>query len=316
MSRILVILYLAFQAYSHALYAESSFIERKQSQSIWYPTGGRVSVHGFILMPREKSGSVWISHKPMFGVTHDFQLAFRATITNSTVHPLSIPTNVDVLNHQWNIEPEQWSLNDFLIGTFDSFEAKLYRGNFERNGTYLGNITIEVTRPFLTIVPLDASATDHIEPIRYTSYALSDNNRITVGSSIHLYLLHQIQASPDFDTIAHATVRLDSCVTRLQREQLGHVLLTSASLWAFPEVLNKVTHRLSRHSGTVRAELMDGPDAAICMMQIVEEIQCTAGPDFYDDCVDIDPVANHGPLFMWTRYYSWLLIFLLSVFDY
>jgi hypothetical protein len=82
-------------------------------RSAVYPAGGRVSVHGFIIMPLQKAGDVWISHKPMYGETHDFQLTYFGSIVNSTVNPVPLPTNTEVFNSQWTIEPEQWSLNNF-----------------------------------------------------------------------------------------------------------------------------------------------------------------------------------------------------------
>jgi hypothetical protein len=101
---------------------------------------------------------------------------------------------------------------------------------------------------------------------------------------IDVYLLHQIRVQPDFDSIVHATINPINCTTDIDRTQLVDLLEQTDNEWAFPGINNTVSDRLTRASRFVRAELLGDIYSTICMMYIVEEIQCTIGPDFYDDC--------------------------------
>ena len=267
----------------HRAYYDSFIVDPNPSELPLLPPNQRVSVHGFILMPLDKLGYVWISHKPMFRSPHDFQLVFSAIITDSTVDPLPLPTNITRLNSQWTLEPDEWSLNNFINGNLTSFRTKLYSGDFEQGGTYLCNITVNAIQPFLTVNQLNISEVEPYQPIRYISYLLS-NASVTTDNHLHLYLLHQIRVQPDFDSIVHVLVNPMNCTTDLNRAQLPALLEQNGNEWAFQGVDNEVGSRLTRASGLVRAALLGDTYTTVCAMQVVEEIQCTLGPDFYDDC--------------------------------
>jgi hydroxyacylglutathione hydrolase len=263
----------------HKVYFDTFIVDPNPSQLPPLPPDQRVSTHGFILMPTDASGCVWLSHKPMFQSPHDFQLVFLAHITNSSVDPVPLPTNISQLNTQWTIEPDRWSLNNLINGDLTSFRTKLYRGDFEQGGTYLCDVTINIIEPLLTVIQLNASNIEPYQPLRYMSYPLSMST-----TRIDVYLLHQIRVQPDFDSIVHATINPINCTTDIDRTQLVDLLEQTDNEWAFPGINNTVSDRLTRASRFVRAELLGDIYSTICMMYIVEEIQCTIGPDFYDDC--------------------------------
>jgi hydroxyacylglutathione hydrolase len=267
----------------HKAYYDTFIVDPKSSQLPPLPPDGRVSSHGMILLPLDKPGSVWISHKPMFRSPHDFQLVFLATIINSTVNPLPLPTNITRLSNQWTLEPDQWSLNNLINGNLTTFQWKLYLGDFERSGTYLCNITINIIRPLLTVVQLNISEVEPYQPLRYTSYLLS-NSTVTPKGHIHFYLLHQIRVQPDFDAIAHVTIDPSTCITDIDRSKLNNLLEQNGNEWAFHGIDNDIGDRLSGASGLVRAQLLGDIYSTSCKMQVIEEIQCTMGPDFFDDC--------------------------------
>ena len=233
----------------HKAYFDSFIVDPNRSELPLLPPDQRVSVHGFILMPLDKLGYVWISHKPMFRAPHDFQLVFLALITNSTVDPLPLPTNISRLNGQWTIEPDEWSLNNLLNGNLTSFRTKLYTGDFEQGGSYLCNITVNVIQPFLTVQQLNMSEVEAYQPIRYISYLLS-NASLAADNHLHFYLLHQIRVQPDFDSIVHVLINPMNCTTDLNRGQLPGLLEQNGNEWAFPGIGNGVDTRLTRASGT------------------------------------------------------------------
>jgi hypothetical protein len=267
----------------HKAYYDSFIVDLKLSQLPLLPPDGRLSGHGFIILPMDKSGYVWISHKPMFQSPHDFQLVFLATITNSTIYPIPLPTNITKLGNQWTIVSEQLSLNNLINGNLTLFRSELYIGDFEQGGTYLCNITINIIRPLLTVVQLNISDIEPYQPLRYTSYLLS-NSTISSKTYIHFYLLHQIRLQPDFDSIAHVIIDPSNCTTDIDRNKLNNLLEQNGNEWAFHGISNDIGDRLARASGVVRAQLLGDIYSTSCKMQVIEEIQCTMGPDFYDNC--------------------------------
>ena len=107
-------------------------------------TDGRIAEHGFIVLPSSTSGLVWISHKPVFCSPHEFQLVFMANVTSPNVISLPLPTNISLLQNQWTILPHPWSLNNLLNKNFSTFSAQLFVGNFEQDGQYFCNITLNI----------------------------------------------------------------------------------------------------------------------------------------------------------------------------
>ena len=101
---------------------------------------------------------------------------------------------------------------------------------------------------------------------------------------VHVYLLHQIRVQPDFDAIVHAVIDPSQCTTDIERSQLSNLLETNGNQWAFPGFDNDVAGRLTRATRSARAQLLGDIYSTVCSMDIVEEIQCTLGPDFYEDC--------------------------------
>ena len=267
----------------HKAYYDAFIVDPNPSQLPPLPPDGRISEHGFVILPLDKINYVWLSHVPMFRSPHDFQIVLLATITNSTVTPVPLPTNISQLNNEWTIVPERWSLNNLINGNITSFTAQLYLGNSEQGGTYLCNITLKIIEPLLTVAQLNVSEVEPYQPLRYTSYLLT-NSSVSSKTFIHLYLLHQIRVQPDFDAIAHVIIDPANCTTDLDRTKLSSLLEQNGNEWAFHGIPNDIGNRLTPGSGVVRAQLLGDIYSTSCKMSIVEEIQCTIGPDFDEDC--------------------------------
>ena len=218
-------------------------------------------------MPLDRLGYVWISYKPMLSSLIDYQLVFFAEITNATDHLLFSLMNSKKLNHQWTMESYPFSLNNLINGNVKSFETKLYLGNEEK---YLDDISINPIQPFLTINQLNLSEIEPYQPLHYLSY-LSSNS---VQNQIHLYLLHQIRVLPDFDAVVHGVINPMDCTTDIPRDKLNHLLEENGNEWAFHGIENNISNRLTSVSGQVRAQLLGDIYSTVCVIQIIEEIQC------------------------------------------
>lgn len=267
----------------HRAYYDAFIVDPKPSQLPLLPPNGRYSGHGFFILPVDPSGHVWITHKPSFHSPHDYQLVFLAYITNSTIDPLPFPTNFTRLYNKWTLASESMSLNNLLNGNLTSFRSELYVGDFEQSGTFLGNVTINIIHPLLTVVQLNQSEIEPYEILRYTSYLLT-NSTLTSEEVIHFYFLHQIRVQPDFDTVIHVTINPANCTTDIDRNQLNNLLTQPGNQWAFHGIENDAGDRLTRASTGARGQLLGDIYSTSCPVRIVEEVQCTIGPEFSEDC--------------------------------
>jgi hypothetical protein len=247
----------------HKVYYDTFIIDPNPSELPLLPSNERLLNHSFVLMPVDRFDYVWISYKPMFYTSLDFQFVFFATIDDLFFSSM----NTNQINHYWTIESYEISLNNLINGNLSSFQTKLYLGNYEK---YLVDITINPIQPFLSITQLNSSEIEPYHPLRYISYLSSNRTK----SQIHLYLLHQIRVLPDFDALVHVVINPMNCTSNIERNQLNNLLELNGNEWAFHELDNNVSHRLTSASGRVRAQLLGDVYSTICTMQIIEEIQC------------------------------------------
>ena len=153
------------------------------------PSTDKASDHGMLVVGHD---NVYLSHLPMFHSPHDYQLIFKAKLAppdldayraDAAVHPDEIYT----------IDPtEKWVLPD-VIHQGAAFDATLFRGHFERGGTPLRKIHIEVDE----IVHFR-----HFEP----GHQARPQGWIAFGGGKEFFAAHRIEGAPDFDEI----VQLDA----------------------------------------------------------------------------------------------------------
>ncbi|CAF1057642.1 unnamed protein product [Didymodactylos carnosus] len=270
----------------HTAYLDDFIISPKPSELPSLPPSGRISSHGMILLPLSEPSTVWLSHVPMFDMPHDYQIVLTAHITSSTIEPPPLPTNTSLLGTLWTIVPDRWSLNKFINGNITIFDAQLFKGNSELSGIYLCNITLNVIQ-LLTISHLNSTEIEPYQSLRYFSYSqLSSNNFI-----IHLYLLHQIRITPDFDSVVHVVIDISTdCTSGASTNQtLLYEIVTNPNIeWAFPGRENKLKNRLTSSDDHARAQLLGDPYSTVCTMKIIEELSCLIGPGFFTDCETLD----------------------------
>jgi hypothetical protein len=210
--------------------------------------GGRVSVHGMVTFGDPKSGTVFMSHIPMFHHPHDFQALFAVKV------PSSVKTFSD---DTYTFKPEAFSLDDLLLGRLKQVKGTLFRGNFESGGRPLEDVTCEVTST-VTATPLDPAP--KLAPLEY----------VVVGSQKDAYAVHTITDSPgDFDQI----LKVDVSKTGLTDEQLA-----AGVPLAFPGRGSDVAARLKTGDVTarVKATQKDIP------LRVEKELSSLVGPHFTD----------------------------------
>lgn len=142
-------------------------------------------VHGMLLIAGEKN---YISHLPLFGGIHNYQLIVEVEIKGNKLDPKQFYT----------IEPEKFSLTQFIQKPFP-FKAKIYDGHFERGGKFKFAATLTPKNTIYSKA-FDTSDAKPKEP-----------NYILFGSGKEFYIAHQIVAPSDFDELIE--VKLDSAET-------------------------------------------------------------------------------------------------------
>lgn len=159
-------------------------------------------------------GHVYVSHLPMFHRPHDYQGLAEVSFGQSQALYLK-----DTIDHPeeplYTIEPENNFVLPEVFKDASVFPAKLYRGHFERGGTPISRVNVQIKR-VLSFTKFDPRATAPLE----TTY-------FVLGAPGELFLVHQIVAAPDFDQILTAvgTAKTVSLVkTRKVPLQAGDVI--------------------------------------------------------------------------------------------
>lgn len=155
------------------------------------------SVHGMMVTG---SRTVFLSHLPMFGSPHDFQVILEAAFSKSGGDP-----QADYFNDRqksgatlYTLEPERFELPRLIANApFRSFKASVYRGHFERFPTRAAkdaarvaqNVDVTVTR-VIRFAQFDPGA---VKPSRL--------EYLYFGKGDEFLAAHLITRPPDFDQI-------------------------------------------------------------------------------------------------------------------
>jgi hypothetical protein len=152
------------------------------------PTMG---VHGMLLFC---SGPIYLSHLPMFGTPHNFQVILEVTFDEATTELVSadaegIFTFAPVEFPIAELDPD----GEAPVRT--TIEGTVFRGHFERGGKPIASGVVATVKTVVYFNELDVAAEHDAErPLTYLCF----------GTTAQLHLAHRITASPDFDQILDA----------------------------------------------------------------------------------------------------------------
>jgi hypothetical protein len=151
-----------------------------------------MGVHGMLLFG---SGPIYLSHLPMFGNPHNFQVILEVTFDNATTELVSTGGE-DI----FTFEPVEFPIAELDPNgeqpVITSFEGTVFRGHFERGGEAIARGVVAAVTNVTYFNELDVEATHDAE--RKLTY-------LCFGTADQLHLAHQITASPDFDHILDAS---------------------------------------------------------------------------------------------------------------
>lgn len=217
-------------------------------------------IHNMMLVGTK---AAYLSHLPMFGAAHRFQVIFEATFDDGGDDVGSLYTD-DRQAHpeigMYTVTPGgQFVLSRLFdadaASRLTSFPGTAFRNHFEREGSEpidgLGDIDVDVVRViYARELPADGEKPDEL---RY----------ILFGDGDELFLAHQIARAPDFDQIV--AVAFDD--RRFTAEELQAGVVVSV-----PERENSAATRL-RADDAVQAEahVGDAGEPATLRLRVLAE---------------------------------------------
>lgn len=150
-----------------------------------------MGVHGMLLFG---SDPLYLSHLPMFGSPHNFQVILEVTFDEAGAEILRSDRD-ETGNGLYTFEPVEFDITELdprhgPTGR-TTIDGTVYRGHFERGGEPLTRVTA-VVRQVAYFDELDVRAEHDTD--RELEY-------LCVGRPPELHLAHHVTASPDFDQV-------------------------------------------------------------------------------------------------------------------
>ncbi|MBC7531857.1 MAG: hypothetical protein H7318_09780 [Oligoflexus sp.] len=232
------------------------------------------ATHGMVLFG---SDTLFVSHVPMFMSPHDWQAVIQVKLSHATSDALAVYQKAKAtLGNQglFTIKPKPFVLPSLLSGQIKSFQADLYKGNFEDGGrVILSNVTVTVDEIL------------YKSQLKKTSEALEQLTYIPVDTAEASYLVHQITAPQNFDHIVQIQW-LNEPAFNSVANNTTIVSPVKPTLRSFP-LTDKESNRLQvgqyftvSEDGTI-TEALTATEASF---KVVADFYCTQGPDFYNLC--------------------------------
>jgi hypothetical protein len=219
------------------------------------------SVHGMLIVGEQ---TVFLSHLPLFGSPHDFQVLLEATFSKPGDDPQSDYFNSRKSSGEkiYTLEPEPFVLPTLAAATpLRSFKANIYRGHFERfpnrraqdAGRIGQGVDVTVTRIL------------HFRKFDPTAAKLPALEYLLFGKGDELFLAHFITAPPDFDQVLSV---------KAPGEKFSDADLSRAMPVVMSGRPNTVAQRI-KGGEAVTGQLQEAGGAA------AKAVQLQAGTEFY-----------------------------------
>jgi hypothetical protein len=155
------------------------------------------SIHGMLIVGEQ---TVFLSHLPIFGSPHDYQVLLEAAF----VKPGSDP-QADYFNDRkrtgtkiYTLEPERFVLPRLAAAApLRAFKANIYRGHFERFPTQRAKEAARIAQN----VDVNVTRIIHLRKFDPTAAKPAQLEYLLFGKGPELFLAHVITTPPDFDHI-------------------------------------------------------------------------------------------------------------------
>ena len=190
------------------------------------------SVHGMLIVGQQ---TVFLSHLPIFGAPHDYQVIVEAAFARPGSDP-----QTDYFNDRkrtqskiYTLEPEPFVLSRLASSPpLRSFKANVYRGHFERFPTRRAKEAARIGQN----VDVNVTRVIHFRKFEPTAAKPNHLEYLLFGTGDEFYMAHLITRPPDFDHVLSVKV-LDPQAAAGELRQGVPV--------AFPGSSNSASKRLS-----------------------------------------------------------------------
>ncbi|MFD7630393.1 hypothetical protein ACFV7Q_30960 [Streptomyces sp. NPDC059851] len=201
--------------------------------------------HGMAVVGEE---TVYLSHLPMFSVVHHaFQVLLEVTLENGSgnAHKVYVEDRRQTGTDLYTLDPEAFRITDLVTPAgqpaLTSFEGKLVRGHFEKDG-------VEIVDP----VRVGVRRVVHFRRLDEQEARPPQLTYLAFGQGSELFLAHRIVTPPDFDHLLQiGNIRSVSGVS------LTDDLLASGPRLAIAGRADSIPDRLGEGQ-QVAARLLDG----------------------------------------------------------
>ena len=187
-------------------------------------------VHGMLVFGER---SVYLSHLPIFGSPHDYQVILEATFAKSGRDPQAdyFSDRKRTGKKMYTLEPQQFVLTDLAAPSpRRSFKANVYRDHFERFRTQRAKDAALIAEG----VDVGVTRVIHFRKFEPGAAGLSQLEYLLFGKANELFLAHSITKPPDFDQVL--SVRSSRSFTDAEVRQAMSIV--------FPGKTNQSTQRI------------------------------------------------------------------------
>ncbi|HEY6995400.1 MAG TPA: hypothetical protein VH397_16965 [Xanthobacteraceae bacterium] len=155
------------------------------------------SVHGMLIVGQQ---TVFLSHLPMFGSPHDFQVILEATFTKPGSDPQAdyFADRKSKDEKIYTLEPKPFVLPRLAAAApLRSFKASVYRGHFERFPNRRAQDAARIAQD----VDVTVTRVIHFRKFDPSAAKPAQLEYLLFGKGAELFLAHLITRPPDFDQI-------------------------------------------------------------------------------------------------------------------
>jgi hypothetical protein len=195
------------------------------------------AVHGMMVIGED---TVYLSHLPMFGPPHNYQVILEVTFTGEQGDPQAeyVRDRRESGERVYTLIPESFSLptlasTDPEHPPLESFRAEVDRGHFEKGGE---KILADVVVNVIEVI--------HFRKFDPEAEALPELEYFLFGKGQELYLAHLLTRPPDFDQIL--------AVKQISQDFSDEELADTVRI-TFPGLDNSISDRIKAHQRAVAA---------------------------------------------------------------
>jgi hypothetical protein len=148
--------------------------------------------------------TVFLSHLPIFGSPHDYQVILEASFAKSGSDPQGeyFTDRKRTGTRIYTLEPDRFVLPRLAAETpLLSFTANIYRGHFERFPTQQEKTAARIGQK----VDVTVKKVVHFRKFDPTAKKPTELEYLLFGKGAELFMAHVVTAPPDFDQILTAT---------------------------------------------------------------------------------------------------------------